>query len=265
MRLIYSECRPDYATMTFGYGVYALAEEENPAAWDSAFAAGYSPHTMTPWVEGKTVFRLNRSVRIALRDWTETSENRRLEGKVAPLSITAALIPLEEFAFTEAFWRFCEHYSEQRWLTGRRFDRAHLERLIATPVATHILTYTSDGQPIGYVLSCWTGVSFYHWFSFYDLRYYDDYSLGKWCMGHCIAWAAAAGGQYAYLGTCYGESARYKVRDFNAVEWYTGEGWSRDRELLREACRQDTEGMPTERIKQPAMAASLFHLSSSSS
>ena len=47
------------------------------------------------------------------------------------------------------------------------------------------------------------------------------------------------GKKYIYLGTCYGEKALYKVRDFKGIEFYDGNKWMKDNKILKDLCKSD--------------------------
>ena len=45
--------------------------------------------------------------------------------------------------------------------------------------------------------------------------------------------------RYIYLGTCYGEKALYKVRDFKGIEYFDGVEWNNNIKSLKELCKND--------------------------
>ena len=45
--------------------------------------------------------------------------------------------------------------------------------------------------------------------------------------------------KYVYLGTCYGEKALYKVRDFKGIEFFDGSKWNNQINILKEMCKKD--------------------------
>jgi hypothetical protein len=45
--------------------------------------------------------------------------------------------------------------------------------------------------------------------------------------------------EYMYLGTCYGEKGLYKM-NFDYIEWWDGNNWSKDIKLLKEKVYLET-------------------------
>ena len=45
--------------------------------------------------------------------------------------------------------------------------------------------------------------------------------------------------RYIYLGTCYGEKALYKVRDFKGNEYFDGVKWNNNIKNLKALCKND--------------------------
>jgi len=66
-----------------------------------------------------------------------------------------------------------------------------------------------------------------------------DFSLGKYIMEQVIYYAKSKKLKYVYLGTCYGNKALYKVRDFKGIEFYDGEIWNSNVKSLKEICKND--------------------------
>ena len=58
-------------------------------------------------------------------------------------------------------------------------------------------------------------------------------------MEHLVYHAKKIGKKYIYLGTCYGEKALYKVRDFKGIEFYDGNKWIKDNKILKDLCKSD--------------------------
>ena len=55
----------------------------------------------------------------------------------------------------------------------------------------------------------------------------------------CIQDAKTRGLDYYYLGTVYGQKALYKT-NFETLEWFNGNNWSTDVQLLKERGRTDS-------------------------
>ena len=46
--------------------------------------------------------------------------------------------------------------------------------------------------------------------------------------------------KFIYLGTCYGEKALYKVRDFKGIEYFDGVKWNNSIKTLKKLCKNDS-------------------------
>jgi arginyl-tRNA--protein-N-Asp/Glu arginylyltransferase len=100
----------------------------------------------------------------------------------------------------------------------------------------------SGENTVGYVLAVLSDKIFHYWFSFYDTKYLEqNIPLGKWMMWKGIRIAKDLGCTHAYLGNGYLETSLYKSRDFNAVEFYDGNGWNSDLKDLHHRCKSDKE------------------------
>jgi len=97
---------------------------------------------------------------------------------------------------------------------------------------------TADNRILGYVFAVVTDKILHYWFSFYDLQY-SRLGLGKWMMYSVIEQAKEQGLQEVYLGTCYGEKAMYKMRDFKGLQFFDGNTWNNDMKILKAKCKSD--------------------------
>jgi leucyl-tRNA---protein transferase len=243
MKIFFSEYRNEYFSFSFGYCVYALMEtmSDLPALFDAGFLP-YSRGTIT-----KELFSLTRSLRIQLKNFTDTSENRRIDRKVAALNISVNAVPIADFDVNDPnFVKFCTEYAEERF-TGGNMEAARLQTLLNRQAASHILVFKNEVQTFGYVLACMHGKGLHYWFGFFDTAYLQSHSLGKWMMWRTITWAKANGLEYVYLGTCYRKKALYKIRDFKGTEFFDGTGWNTDMEILKYLCDVDEKTERTDK------------------
>ncbi|HLP25792.1 MAG TPA: hypothetical protein VK477_08950, partial [Acidobacteriota bacterium] len=141
MKLLFSEARPNHADYVYPYAIWALPEaHETPA---DLFEAGFLPsnHQLER-------FYLCRQVRVDLKKFAPSSENRRVLRKGE--GITATLLPRAEFEFTEARRNFCLRYTQVK-IPGMTPER--LASLFSNAVTTHVLVFreTASGRELGYV------------------------------------------------------------------------------------------------------------------
>jgi hypothetical protein len=247
MKIFFSEYLSDYTTYTFSYAVYCLKESQSELP--EIYSRGFLPYTGNISLE-QDIFYLARSLRVDLSRFSDTSENRRINRKASELNIRIEAGRKEEFdTASPEFRAFCTEYAESRFVGGV-MNEDRLEYVLTRSTLTHILTYRSDTKIYGYVFAALEREAFQYWYAFFDTDYLSSHSLGKWMMWSAIHWAKQNGAKYAYLGTCYKEKALYKVRDHEGVEFFDGEGWNPDKELLKHLCRTDESPKDRDLFKQ---------------
>ena len=102
------------------------------------------------------------------------------------------------------------------------------------------IKFSIDGIDIGYVLVYHNKNIMHYWFSFYDVKYLNDFPIGKFIMEKVIFYAKKNKMSFIYLGTCYGKKALYKVRDFKGIEYFDGNKWESNIKNLKELCKNDS-------------------------
>ena len=217
MKLLFSEAAPDYEHYIFPYAIWAFPEQGETAA--DFFEAGFLPSTRE-----LDRFYLARQIRIRLRGFTPSSENRRVLRKCA--SVSSRLIRREDFHLDDTRRSFCKKYADARF-GPEVMSEERLQTLFTAPVATHIMIFEDPEtqRELGYVVLYLERprVAFYY-YSFYDLAYFDR-SLGLHIMTSAVQTFAADEFDYLYLGTCYSERALYKAQ-FSGFEFFNGFRWN---------------------------------------
>lgn len=230
MRLLFSEAKSDYENYIFPYAIWAFPEGgEMPFQF---FSHGFLPSS--PNLDR---FYLCRSVRVALADFTPTSENRRILRRCA--GIEARLLPRGEFRYDDEWRSFCKEYADIRF--GRdvmTFER--LDRLFGSAITSHVLLYRDlrTGRDVGVVTLYYAPPEMaYYYYAFYDLTYYRR-NLGMYMMTAAVQRFHEAGLRHLYLGSCYTRNALYKTQ-FRGAEFFTGFRWSRDLRELKYLIERD--------------------------
>lgn len=238
MKLFLSEYRHDYQTYTFGYTIYAIYQQ--PADLNELYAQGFLPYTGNINLD-YDLFYKSRGIRVDLKSFKDSSENRRVNRKVIPLQISLELIPISEFNSFDQFYEFAKDYSEER-IGEDKMPEDRIQYIINRSYLSHILVFKSGDRTLAYILAMITDQCFHYWFSFYDTSYLEkNIPLGKWLMWKCIHLAKEMGLNYIYLGNGYLEKSLYKSRDFSAIEYYNGNIWSSDQKSLQQLCIEDAE------------------------
>jgi arginine-tRNA-protein transferase len=236
MKIFFSESLVDYATYTFNYAIYC--KQENLDEIHEIYKKGFLPYSNSLELK-EPHYYLARSLRVNLELFKETSENRRLDKKMNLFEPQVKLWPKDAYENNESFENFCLDYAKERFEGNMSDER--LKYILKWPGLKHILEFkTKEGKLMGYVLGVISNDIFHYWFSFYDLSFPQP-GLGKWMMYRTIKWAQENNYKEVYLGTCYGEKAMYKMRDFKGLEFFDGNHWNNDMKLLKHKCKNDYE------------------------
>ncbi len=230
MRLLFSESKADYGHYIFPYAIWAFPEPgETPA---DLFHQGFLPSSRS-----LDRFYLCRQVRVDLRQYRPSSENRRILRKGQ--GIAARLVPRAEFDYTPQRRDFYKTYADIKF--GKDvMSVERLDSLFEARITSHVLLFTDtrSGQEIGTVtLYLEPDTLAYYYYAFYDLNYYSR-NLGMFMMTSAVALFAERGFTFLYLGSCYVQNALYKTQ-FAGAEFFNGVRWSANLEELKHLIRRD--------------------------
>ena len=231
MRLFFSEYKSDYSNYIFPYAIWAVPEgHETPA---DLFARGFLPNS--PNLDR---FYMCRNVRVDLKDFVPSSENRRILRKGERFRYR--LLRREDFEYTQEWRDFCLDYAEQKFgpdvMTPERLDQ-----LFDAPIVSHVLLFHDPEREkdIGLVmLYLEEPMMGFYYFSFYDLDYFKN-SLGMFMMTTAVRHLQQLGFEFIYLGSCYSRNALYKTQ-FEGAEFFNGFRWSRDLDELKFLIQRDS-------------------------
>lgn len=221
---------------SFGYCLYA--EPEAGDALDDVYAQGYLPYSNAANVQN--VYYMCRSLRVPLEGFTLNSENRRVH-RLFDTQFTASTEPLSLLTDNADILAFFLQYFKD--VHGPDvMPKARLLHLLNHGAARDLTLYRDrDGRPVACILNGGTTAIEHYWFAAYHADYYKQ-SLGMWLMVDAVLRAQKAGRSHIYLGTAYGEKAKYKV-NFSGVEWWAGNSWRREanNKMLKDLMKHDAE------------------------
>jgi arginyl-tRNA--protein-N-Asp/Glu arginylyltransferase len=176
-------------------------------------------------------------VRIALRQFRPSSENRRVLRKGA--GIDARLIPRQEFDYTPERRRFYKTYADIKF-GAEVMSLERLDSLFSGKIISHLLLFADAETAAEVGTVCLflepPGMAYYY-FAFYDLNYYSR-NLGMYMMTSAVALFAERGYTFLYLGTCYQSNALYKTQ-FSGAQFFSGTRWSDNLEELKYLVRRE--------------------------
>ncbi len=249
MKIFYSEGRPDYSSYTFNYGIYCVKEHQNEIP--RIYQQGFLPYSADLTLQHE-IFYLARSLRVDLDRFVDTSENRRVDRKIAELDIHMSFFNKQELLNSEPdFLPFAQAYANRR-IGSDHMTNDRLDYILRLNIGTHIFRFSREERSIGYVLTCFEQNCLHYWFSFFDLALMKSHSLGKWMMWKVINWCRKNDLAHVYLGTCYGQKSLYKVRDHKGLSFFDGQIWNTDMKLLKEWCKKDADRGWQDRFKNTA-------------
>ena len=230
MRLLFSESKADYSHYIFPYAVWAFPDPDETAA--DIFNQGFLPSSRS-----LDRFYLCRQVRIDLRQYRPSSENRRVLRKGG--GIDARLIPRGEFEYTPQRREFYKNYADIKFGKGT-MSYERLDSLFGGRITSDILVFTDtqSGAEVGAVtLYVEPGAMGYYYYAFYDLNYYSR-NLGMYMMTSAVGLFAERGFNFLYLGSCYLTNALYKTQ-FTGAQFFNGVRWSENIEELKYLLQRD--------------------------
>lgn len=236
------------------YSVRALLEEADSPA--DALELGFLPAIMTG---GPAYFFLSRSIRVRLSSFEPTSEDRRILKRGPGLVLKASTVG--EFHADAATRQLCAEWGAARW-TDDDFDEGAFGRALASANTSHVLTLEENARIVALVTCLVVAKKAVHYgFAFYDVSRRDD-ALGIQLLTRTVSHFAAAGFEYAYLGTCQASRRKYKVR-FKGTEFFDGRAWSTDLRRLHRLL-DETGASQDAHVEGPNLSAAWLTVPSAS-
>src|SRR5262249_40011553 len=158
----------------YPYAIWGFPEPgETPADF---FEQGFLPST-----RNLDRFYLCRQVRVDLRKFQPSSENRRILRKGE--GITPTLVPRGEFDYTPERREFFKNYADIKF--GKDvMSHDRLDSLFTSKITSHLLVFNDNhaGKQVGVVTLYLEPNSLaYYYYAFYDLNYYSR-NLGMFMM-----------------------------------------------------------------------------------
>lgn len=233
MRIVTSEFGHNYATYSFGYTVHALIDPSDQLR--DVYAHGFLPYSAHPRAEN--IFYLARSLRLHVPSFTPSSENRRIFQKYDSEFTSRTLSIREACDDTPFIEQFLAYFKDRHGEDV--MSRERLMGMLERDLPLRVIEYRAGDTPAAYVLEVATPDFLHYWFSSYDLSYAGA-GLGMWLMQDAVRRAEAEGVPLVYLGTGYGEKAKYKT-NIPDLEFWNGSAWVRDQKLLRTLLVGDVE------------------------
>lgn len=232
MRLLLNEFGHEYDSYSFGYTVHGELEPSD--SLENVYADGFLPYASS--TDERALFYMSRSVRVPVSAFVPSSENRRIFRKFDE-QFTVSILDRDVV-------RSSEHLSNLflDYFKGRHGEQVmpaeRLARILARDLPLRATAYAFEGTIVAYVLEVAEGSFSHYWYSCYDLSYANT-SLGMWLMLDIVRRASTEDRSHVYLGTAYGEKAKYKT-NVPGLEFWNGNEWVADTVRLQTLMRNDT-------------------------
>lgn len=241
MRIFQEEAPVDYGSYRFPYVQWAeLDAGESP---EEAYASGFLPASHR-FEDPRVLFYRARSLRFDLAALAFDKKRRYLQRRGEKAGLRWTRHPLDAFcaappeAWKERVLEWVRRRHDPPFMTAGR-----LEHLLQKPFLNEVAVISAGDRWVGLVLLPRTAKSAHYWFSLYDPDWEPSLSLGKWILGETAAKLRAEGLHHLYLGTAYGDKARYKFQGASAgVAFFDGNGWSTNLDELDRRLTADDRG-----------------------
>lgn len=173
---------------------------------------------------GKGVMHQTRSVRIDLKKFELSSENRRILRKGEEIALEKNSIPFSKYSWE--IGKLAKDFYDKK--AGGVFSANKIKELIETGENFNSLYSFSN---LGYAI-CYESAKILHYsYPFYDLEKAPK-DMGLIMMTKAIADAQTAGLECVYLGSLQRANDTYKLQ-FSGIEWFDGKEWSTDLEEVK--------------------------------
>lgn len=231
MRTRFAEFGHEYGSYSFGYTIHGTREAGDELA--DAYAQGFLPYSGVGVDPG--LFYMSRSVRVPVEGYAPSSENRRILRKFDG-QFECSYVEGDALRASPDFHTLMlAYFSERHGASVMPPER--LAQILARDLPLRAAMYSKDGAPVAYVLEVAQGPFMHYWYSCYSLTHMNA-SLGMWLMLDALRRAAQEKRTHVYLGTAYGEKARYKT-NIPGLEYWDGNEWQADAARLAKLMKRD--------------------------
>ncbi|OGH84744.1 MAG: hypothetical protein A2261_01370 [Candidatus Magasanikbacteria bacterium RIFOXYA2_FULL_44_8] len=181
--------------------------------------------------ESKGAMYETRSVRIDLRKFDLSSENRRVLRKTENIKMEVWPVPYSGYTWEIA--KLGKDFYETKFGKGT-FSANKIKELLTDPEKSNfnkVIVYSIGDTPVGYAICSVNDEILHYSYPFYDLKA-NASNLGISMMTQAIIWAKENNKKYVYLGSASTPVALYKTQ-FRGLEWWNEKSWNTDVEELK--------------------------------
>lgn len=229
MKIFFGEFPANYEKYHFPYQV--LLKREKGENVGKIYQMGFLPVRSI-----KNLYYLCRSVRVDLRKFQLSSENRRILRKTEEFEWK--LVKLDEFEYTPSAQKACKDWFNQKFGQGR-ISAVAIRKIFTSGIFTHVFVWELEKKVIGYAI-VYINQDLLHYAHVFTNPEFAKSNLSVRMMLEAVVWAKENEKQYAYLGTCYTKSALYKTQ-YTGVEFFNGHSWSENLKELKYLIERNKE------------------------
>lgn len=177
---------------------------------------------------GKGIVNQTRSVRVDLKKFELTSENRRVLKKTEDLKLKTSSLPYSDYSWK--IGKMAKDFYDTKF-GDKTFSANKIKELMTDEKKSNFnLLFVFDD--LGYAICHKTNEILHYSYPFYNLeKSPKDTGLGM--MIRAIEWAKKQRKKYVYLGSASRPSDTYKLQ-FKGVEWFDEKKWSEDFDTLKQ-------------------------------
>lgn len=182
---------------------------------------------------GKGIMNQTRSLRVDLKNFKFSSENRRVLKKNIELKVESEKLPLPEDKYSYKYHKLAKEFYQTKFGKGT-MTASKIKELLTDPDKSNFNffpKYSMNNEEVGYCICLVTNNIIHYSYPFYNLEY-DKTSLGIAMMTMMVEISQNEGKKYIYLGSYTGKESKYKLQ-FKGIEWFDGKKWSSNIEALK--------------------------------
>ncbi len=225
MRVFHSELVVNPELYSFGYSTYAYFETGDDLA--DCYRQGFLPFVGVRNEKAPMLY-MARGSRVRVKEFTESSEHRRVDRRVNERFLGGIEVRTHEKALFDQIddlKNFLLTYFRSRFGSAA-MPSDRLDAILASPLLTQIVEYRSRDKIIAYTLET-HGSNFFHvWYISYAPEF-EGSNLGAYLFLSLVQRARAAKKDFAYLGVTCGMHMHLKTY-FQPLEYWDGREWVHD-------------------------------------
>ncbi len=221
------------------------SEKQSYLRWDEQTMTDMSPAKITAMYDrgylftrlDKGIMHQTRSVRINLKNFKLSSENRRIAKKTSNITCSHEAIPFEKYNWSIA--KLAKDFYSAKFGNGTHtiMSAAKIKQLVTSSgesnfntlfvySAVHDTANENRKLDLGYAISYENNHILHYCYPFYNMEQASK-DMGLGMMIKALEYAQATGKSYVYIGSLQRPRDTYKLQ-FSGIEWFDGDAWQTD-------------------------------------